>query len=72
MSGRVFQVTPAGEIVWEYVSPYFGKPDRERNSRSNTIYRAQPVPYEWAPEGSPRSEKAVRAPDPADYRVGGG
>jgi hypothetical protein len=22
--GRLFQVTPKGEIVWEYVSPYFG------------------------------------------------
>jgi hypothetical protein len=24
MNGRFFQITPAGEIVWEYVSPYLG------------------------------------------------
>ena len=23
MNGRIFQVTPAGEIVWEYVNPFF-------------------------------------------------
>jgi hypothetical protein len=25
MSGRMFQVTPSGEVVWEYVNPYFAK-----------------------------------------------
>jgi hypothetical protein len=25
MNGRLFQITPAGEIVWEYISPYFGR-----------------------------------------------
>jgi hypothetical protein len=36
--GRLFQVTPAKEVVWEYVSPYFvpginGEP-------SNAVFRA--------------------------------
>lgn len=72
MNGRIFQVTAKGEIVWEYISPYFaqtpvagaGKP-----VRSNWVYRAQPVPYHWVPEGTPRSERAVIPPDPAQYRV---
>jgi hypothetical protein len=33
------------------------------------LYRAQPVPYNWVPEGTPRSEKAVIPPEPAKYRV---
>lgn len=43
--GRVFEVTPAGEIVWEYVEgtgiPGFGR-----------LYRAYRVPPEWVP-GNP-------------------
>ncbi|HEJ9865124.1 TPA: aryl-sulfate sulfotransferase [Pseudomonas aeruginosa] len=57
-NGRFFQVTPGGEIVWEYVSPYFGKAPRG-DARSNWVYRALPVAYDWVPEGTPREEKAV-------------
>ncbi len=72
MNGRIFQVTSKGEIVWEYISPYFaltpvagaGKP-----VLSNWLYRAQPVPYQWVPDGTPRSEQAVIPPDLAGYRV---
>lgn len=53
--GRIFQVTPKGRIVWEYVNPYFS-----RNHRTNAVYRAQPVPYDWAPPGTPHHEHAVR------------
>ncbi|NVD70969.1 aryl-sulfate sulfotransferase [Duganella sp. BJB1802] len=72
MNGRIFQVTVKGDIAWEYVSPYFaptpvagaGKP-----VLSNWLYRAQPVPYDWVPEGTPRSEKAVTPPEPGKFRV---
>ena len=68
--GRLFQVTPQGEIAWEYVSPYFGEfPSAGSKLTSNWVYRAQPVPYEWAPEGTPHEEKAVAAPEPASFRV---
>jgi hypothetical protein len=58
----LFQVTPTGDIVWEYINPYprrgtdviSGKP-----TVNHQLYRAQPVPYEWAPAGTPRSERAV-------------
>jgi hypothetical protein len=60
MNGRLFQVTPGGDIVWEYVSPYFGRThdlgfDTDRTVLSNQVYRAQPVPYEWAPPSTPRA-----------------
>jgi hypothetical protein len=62
MNGRFFQVTPQGDIVWEYVSPYFGNSavgGGGKQVRTNWVYRAQPVPYEWVPQGTPRSEKAL-------------
>jgi hypothetical protein len=35
--GRMFQVTSEGEVVWEYINPYF----TEKVSRfSNSVYRA--------------------------------
>jgi hypothetical protein len=72
MNGRIFQVTNKGDIAWEYISPYCaatpvagaGKP-----VLSNWLYRAQPVPYNWVPEGTPRSEKAVTPPEPGKFRV---
>ena len=61
-SGRLFQVTREGDIVWEYVNPYPRKgKDKEtgRPTSNNQLYRGQPVPYEWVPAGTPHSEKAV-------------
>lgn len=71
MNGRLFQITAKGEIVWEYISPYFSTPRAEdpQPFASNTVYRAQPVPYNWVPEGTPRSEKPVKAPDVTQFRV---
>jgi Arylsulfotransferase (ASST) len=73
-TGRLFQVTPTGEIVWEYVNPYFrhGRDDAGgRPADSNQLYRAQPVPFEWVPEGTPHSQKAVILPDLSRFRVPG-
>ena len=75
MNGRFFQVTPAGEIVWEYVSPYFAKTSAAGSGRavtSNWVYRAQPVPYDWAPAGTPREETGVTPPNPADFHIKAG
>jgi len=40
--GRLFEVTTAGEIVWEYVNPYFGKPffGGPPTSESNQVFRS--------------------------------
>ncbi|SFK81792.1 aryl-sulfate sulfotransferase [Methylocapsa palsarum] len=69
-NGRFFQVTPKGEIVWEYVSPYFGSfPNGPGGDQSNWVYRAQPVPYDWAPAGTPHSENPVAPPALAEFRA---
>ena len=72
MNGRFFQITPAGEIVWEYVSPYFSPlpvGPAGKKVQANAVYRAQPVPYDWAPVGTPHSERAVLPPDLTTFRV---
>jgi hypothetical protein len=73
MNGRFFQITPQGKIVWEYVSPFFDKTPVGATGaapvNSNWVYRAQPVPYGWVPEGTPHAERAVHAPDLASFRV---
>src|SRR5262249_3482889 len=40
--GRFFEVTNEGEIVWEYVNPFFGKPffGGPPTSESNQVFRA--------------------------------
>jgi uncharacterized protein (UPF0248 family) len=40
--GRLFEVTTDGEIVWEYVNPFFGKPlfGGPPTSESNQVFRA--------------------------------
>ena len=72
MNGRFFQVTPAGEIVWEYVSPYFGEAPLGPGGKkvvTNWVYRAQPVPYDWVPAGTPHGEHAVVSPDLTSFRL---
>lgn len=79
--GRLFQVTPEREIVWEYVIPHFereiepgfgGKPNAFTSvffGDRNWCYRAQPVPYDWVPDDVPKSEEAVIPPDIGNFRV---
>lgn len=69
-SGRLFQVTAEGRVVWEYVNPYFARQSlRGREVLTNWVYRAQPVPYDWVPAGTPRSERPVAELDIASFRV---
>jgi len=71
MYGRFFQVTPSGEIVWEYVNPHFGPAYGVINlkAQSNWVYRAQPVPYDWAPAGVPHLEKSVTPPADSAFHI---
>ena len=61
-SGRLFQVTRDGDIVWEYINAY---PRVSKDAVTgkqvvnHQLYRGQPVPYDWVPAGTPRAEKAV-------------
>jgi len=42
LSGRVFEITPENDVVWDYVTP----------DRRNVLYRAYMIPPEWVP-GNP-------------------
>lgn len=70
--GRFFQVTPAGEIVWEYINPY---PRRGKDAETGaptlnySVYRAQPVPYDWAPAAISHAEIAVIPPDNSSFHL---
>ena len=70
MTGRFFQITPNGDIVWEYVTPYRGESTVQGKPFANSlIYRVQPVPYDWVPEGTPHSETPVKEIDVTNFRV---
>jgi len=62
-SGRLFQVTRDGDIVWEYVNAY-PRHDKDALTGKPTVnhqlYRAQPVPFAWVPAGTPHADKAVQ------------
>jgi hypothetical protein len=62
MHGRIFQITPSGHVVWEYLTPYedyavAGEPEVkvptvegvDRATLTRMIYRSQAVPFDWVP-----------------------
>ena len=73
MNGRLFQVTQDGEIVWEYVNPHFGEWSLHHlnvgGGVTNWIFRAQPIPYDWVPEGTTHSEDPVIPPKLTDFHI---
>lgn len=64
--GRIFEVTPEHEIVWEYISPYWGQ-----LMGINMVYRAYRVPYEWVPQLGKPKETAIERIDVRTFRVTG-
>jgi hypothetical protein len=62
-TGRIFEVTKEGAVVWEYVWPAFGA------NNQNSIYRAYRIPYSWMPQVPVPVEKKVTPPTPADFHV---
>jgi hypothetical protein len=61
-SGRLFEVTQDGMIVWEYVYPVFNGP-------RNSVYRAYRIPYDWIPQLARPQERPVTPPAPGQFRV---
>jgi outer membrane protein assembly factor BamB len=55
MFGRFFEVTPAGEVVWEYVNPYFVPVTRPAQNQSNSVFRV----YRYTQEEIERARKAI-------------
>ena len=52
--GRLFEVTEDGEIVWEYVNPFFGGPP---NAETNEVFRA----YRYSAEEIAKAETTSKA-----------
>jgi len=65
-NGRLLEVTRDHELVWEYLSPYFGM-----DGKSNNVYRAYRVPYDWVPQLDKPEEIAVPRIDNSRFRVPG-
>jgi hypothetical protein len=53
--GRFFEVTPEGDVVWEYVNPYFAGPANEPKAQSNQVFRA----YRYTAEEIARAQAAT-------------
>jgi len=53
--GRFFEVTPAGEVVWEYVNPYFGPAAATPASQMNNVFRV----YRYTADEVARARKAI-------------
>lgn len=52
-TGRIFEVTAEGEIVWEYLNPYYTTPSEEEPFPHNKIYKAYRVDEDWVPANTP-------------------
>ena len=46
--GRIFQVTPAGAVVWEYINPHFAP--NEQGYPVNSVFRATHYPPDAIPQ----------------------
>ena len=62
--GRLFEVTPKCETVWEYISPYYAATEKY-----NMVYRAYRAPYDYVPQLKKPVEKAVIPPANWTVRV---
>jgi hypothetical protein len=63
--GRIFEVTRNHELVWEYISPYWGK------RGLNMVYRAYRAPYAWVPQRQAPTETPIPPLDRSQFRVQG-
>jgi hypothetical protein len=64
--GRIIEVTPDHQIVWEYTSPHFGQ-----FHRFNMIYRAYRLPYHWVPQVDNPKEVPLEPVAVSAFRVPG-
>jgi hypothetical protein len=64
--GRIFEVTSDHEIVWEYISPYWGA-----LMKINMVYRAYRLPYEWVPQVEKPTETPLERLDVTTFRLPG-
>lgn len=66
--GRIFEVTPEHEIIWEYINPYYNTLGK---FSLNMVYRAYRVPYEWIPQLPHPVETSIEQQEVTSFRVPG-
>jgi hypothetical protein len=64
--GRILEVTSDHALVWEYISPFWGK-----QLALNMVYRAYRAPYEWVPQRNKPKEVAIERLDVTKFYVPG-
>ena len=71
--GRVFEVTPDCETVWEFINPDYSWPGLDssiKNPRmTNMVYRAYRIPYEYVPQLKVPDQHPVVPTDNAEFRI---
>lgn len=65
--GRIIEVTADHQLVWEYISPYWGR----GHLSLNLVYRAYRYPYSWVPQLTPPVETPIIPLDKTTFRVPG-
>lgn len=74
--GRLFEVTRDYEIVWEYISPYYGNGvyrgmSKYNGYKFNAVYRAYRVPYDYCPQAGIPEEVRIDPVENEDFRMPG-
>ncbi|MCP4021359.1 MAG: thioredoxin [Desulfobacteraceae bacterium] len=64
--GRIFEITAGHELVWEYISPYWGE-----YFKMNMVYRAYRYPYDYIPQAEPPKEVEIQPLDVTTFRLPG-
>ncbi|NQU65313.1 MAG: aryl-sulfate sulfotransferase [SAR324 cluster bacterium] len=64
--GRIIEVTADHEVVWEYISPYWGK-----LMKMNMVYRAYRAPYDWVPQLDEPKQVPIKPIDVKIFRMPG-
>lgn len=67
--GRLLEVTPDHQTVWEYINPYFNHLGGKFTN--NMIYRAYRIPYEWIPQLEKPEEVSIQPLNVETFRVPG-
>ena len=62
--GRLMEVTADRRIVWEYIYPVFAGPQQ-----TNGVYRGYRVPYDWIPQITRPTGRAVVPPANGEFRL---
>lgn len=64
--GRIIEVTAGHDLVWEYISPYWGT-----HFNMNMVYRAYRYPYDYVPQIASPEEVDINPIAVTDFRVPG-